>query len=82
MIDQIKISAALIQRRDDMKRLFGDRWPAKVDEFRPVFAATMQKHNCGELDALIQIEREHGPVSSMLGSVLIAVAVELLEARK
>lgn len=82
MIDRLALTAELMACRDRVKSIFGERWPAKVDEFRPLFAATMCENGCAEFQAIGHIQRASGvPLPEMLAAVLIAVAVELVEAR-
>lgn len=83
MIEAVQLTSELLRVRNNVRSILGDRWGAKLDEYRPVFALAMQFHDCTELEAVGHIQRATGgPVPEMVMAVLIAVAVELVEARK
>jgi hypothetical protein len=74
-----ELTAKLIERRDEVKRLFGDNYAQKVAEWKPIIQAGMDKHGHDTpLKAVLSMANEPH-VDEVTGSLMIAVAVEMME---
>jgi len=78
----VEISAQLYSNRDAMRRLYGDKWPKIVKEYGDVLREAMTAGKCdSELSAVLWIQRAAGePMPGMTAALLLAVAVEMIEA--
>lgn len=54
----IKLTAALIQRRDDMRRLLGERYAKRVADARAILRGAAAERKLDLADAALQICRE------------------------
>lgn len=79
---QIEITAKLYKCREQQVFLSGkDGFVKTFNKWKPIVDAAMNKHNCSELEALIELLRlsESKPDSGMLMHILNAVVCEMLE---
>jgi len=79
LVRALRVSEKLIETRDGVKRLLGDKWPDKVCEIRPAIEALMEDEGSDNvLKTVLPVAKEmsddgHSPV------VLLAVACEMVE---
>ena len=76
------MAAKLYDTRDQVRRLLGDKYQARVDEFRPYLEKEAEQHNGEILPAMIAlIKRLHDNVQDLgiVPELLMATAVEMVE---
>jgi hypothetical protein len=79
LVRAVRVSDKLLETRDGVKRLLGDKWPEKIREIRPAIEALMAKQRSDNpLEVVLPVAKEmsddgHSP------AVLLAVACEMVE---
>jgi hypothetical protein len=80
MEQQIKMASKLYHCRDTAKRFYKDEYQNKLTDYKQIIMAVMNKHNLGELEALLKIsETESYNSSGMVQMLFMAAVVELIE---
>lgn len=77
---QIVIAAKMVELRDTMKRLYGERWTAVIAPYRQMIAGAMEgSGDSNPLSAVIPLAKDMSDKGHNL-TLLIAVAVEMSDA--
>lgn len=77
--------AKLYYYRDTMRRFWGEKYPAKIEEFRGFIEKERMRSGLETLHAtmgLVQILQEEHPDSSLTQALLFAACVEMIEPKK
>lgn len=78
----IKTCAKLYHYRDTMKSFWGDRYAAKMDEYKGYIKRKIEKDGCDEMKAVMALVKHlqvNHPDSGMSQGLLFAAYVELIE---
>lgn len=81
---QIRIGARMLELREQMRDLLGDKYAGHVADLRIVIDATMEAHGLSVLAAVTKLAKELDPVeqrTSVVVPLLAATAVEMFEER-
>lgn len=81
--EALRLGVTMHKRREDARRLFGDRYEEKVRPWKMVLGAVAKKRNLGILQAALLIaepkERSGSRLRDFDALLLNAAAVELIE---
>jgi 2-succinyl-5-enolpyruvyl-6-hydroxy-3-cyclohexene-1-carboxylate synthase len=53
----ITMLAKMIKMRDTCRKIYGNEWKAKQDQWRPIIQAAMREQKCNELEAGIHLSK-------------------------
>lgn len=68
----LTIAYKLLKCRDTCRKFYGEGWPAKQEEWKPIIQAVMEKHKCEVLNAAIILGKQLEGFSLMtcLGTIM------------
>jgi hypothetical protein len=79
--ETIKLTAKLIERRDQVKQLFGDKYSARVNEVLPMIQKEIAENgHDSPINAVISLSEKMG-FSEITVSILLACAADMMEGK-
>jgi len=76
----LAVSQKLLDTRDAMHQVYGDRWPDKKSEVMPLLTALMAREHCEILVAAQKLARwamDDG--NAMMAAIILGTAVDVIE---
>jgi hypothetical protein len=78
----IQMAAQILDARDAMKSLLGDKFDAKMTQYKGYIRRMMALDKCGEIEAMIKISHrleERGALNGYAQALLMSAVAEMCE---